>query len=237
MKYFLAAVAVIGLLTASAAKAAIVTAEWTGSLSSGTDQNGLLGVAGANLAGDTFQLTFKFDTTKGVFVKNPGDTLEGGTAYAGEGASPGSAVLTIAGHDIDYDGGYFSYFGVSPASAYCCGGSGSTHAFSALDAVNPSLNSVSINAFKSPQLTNSMTTSYSGNPCVGAVDCGGSFSFGPANGELIFGSLATTSYELSFDGPFVDPLAVPEPAVWGLMLLGFGLAGSELRRRRTQVTA
>jgi hypothetical protein len=145
--------------------------------------------------------------------------------------------LTIASHDIDYDGGYFSYFGVSPASAYCCGGSGSTQAFSALDAVDPSLNSVSISGFKSPQLTNSMTTPYSGNPCIGAVDCGGFFSFGPANGQLVFGSFAPTSYKLSFDGPFVDPLAVPEPAAWGLMVLGFSLAGAGLRRRRTQVAA
>ncbi len=32
-------------------------------------------------------------------------------------------------------------------------------------------------------------------------------------------------------GPQVEIAAIPEPAVWGMMLAGFGLAGSALRRR------
>ncbi len=32
-------------------------------------------------------------------------------------------------------------------------------------------------------------------------------------------------------------LSVPEPAGWGLMLLGFGALGAELRRRRTLIAA
>lgn len=30
--------------------------------------------------------------------------------------------------------------------------------------------------------------------------------------------------------------AVPEPATWGMMIMGFGLAGATLRRRRTAAT-
>lgn len=33
-----------------------------------------------------------------------------------------------------------------------------------------------------------------------------------------------------------DVAAVPEPATWGMMLLGFGLAGTSMRRRRCAVT-
>ena len=32
--------------------------------------------------------------------------------------------------------------------------------------------------------------------------------------------------------PLAGPSAAPEPAAWSLMILGFGLAGSLLRRRR-----
>ena len=30
-------------------------------------------------------------------------------------------------------------------------------------------------------------------------------------------------------------VAVPEPATWALMIMGFGLAGAGLRRRRTAI--
>jgi len=228
MKSAIVALAAVAILIATPASAAIVTSEWTGTLGSGTDQGGLLGVAGADLTGLSFALTFTFDTDRGSFVLDPGHTLEGGVAYPGQGASPGSAVLVISGHQIDFDGGYFSYFGVSQNNG------GATHGFSALNAVNMPLNNVGINASISPQLTNSMTTPYSGNPCVGAANCGGAFIFGPAYGQVIFGSLVPTNYTLSFSGEFTDPLpgAVPEPAAWALMLIGFGALGGIMRRRR-----
>ncbi|MBW8814886.1 MAG: PEP-CTERM sorting domain-containing protein [Caulobacterales bacterium] len=50
--------------------------------------------------------------------------------------------------------------------------------------------------------------------------------------QLLFGALkpnAPTVYDLPF---VVEGRAVPEPAAWALMILGFGLAGAGLRRRR-----
>ena len=38
-------------------------------------------------------------------------------------------------------------------------------------------------------------------------------------------------------GQFVSGATVPEPATWGLMVGGFGLAGVAMRRRRTMVAA
>lgn len=38
--------------------------------------------------------------------------------------------------------------------------------------------------------------------------------------------------------PFVTyTYAVPEPATWGLLLVGFGLAGATLRRRKARIAA
>ena len=62
-------------------------------------------------------------------------------------------------------------------------------------------------------------------------------------GRVVFdtaGGAGITS--ATFSSPFqafeIDELssAVPEPAVWGLMILGFGLIGSQLRARRRKVT-
>lgn len=53
------------------------------------------------------------------------------------------------------------------------------------------------------------------------------FYFGP--GQQAYHDLTSFSFQVS-DSP-VD--AVPEPATWALMLLGFGSLGAALRRRRT----
>jgi hypothetical protein len=47
----------------------------------------------------------------------------------------------------------------------------------------------------------------------------------------------TTNMDGAFQGTVKFNLAggVPEPATWGLMLLGFGLVGGSMRRRRAQV--
>lgn len=52
--------------------------------------------------------------------------------------------------------------------------------------------------------------------------------------------VATTTNEVQTDNFVLDasgPAAVPEPATWALMLSGFGLVGSALRRRRRATLA
>lgn len=71
------------------------------------------------------------------------------------------------------------------------------------------------------------------------VQTNGCFDFaGPAEGLLTttsFGDKTSSGYE----GVQVIASAggVPEPATWALMITGFGMAGSALRRRRTAVAA
>jgi len=59
---------------------------------------------------------------------------------------------------------------------------------------------------------------------------------GLAAGEAYF-TLHTTIYPGGEIAGFFAPAAVPEPATWALALLGFGVAGAALRRRRTAVVA
>jgi hypothetical protein len=75
---------------------------------------------------------------------------------------------------------------------------------------------------------------------------GGSTSWSAHN--LTFSSLAGQTLIFAADGPsdslggYVDNIqlstaAVPEPATWAMMITGFGLAGSMLRRRRMVAAA
>ncbi|QXQ08425.1 PEPxxWA-CTERM sorting domain-containing protein [Sphingosinicellaceae bacterium] len=51
-------------------------------------------------------------------------------------------------------------------------------------------------------------------------------------------SVRFTSTNIAFELDDIGTVAVPEPAVWGTMLFGFGLVGATMRRRRlTSVTA
>jgi hypothetical protein len=53
------------------ASATIVDATFTGTVGGGSiDIQGLFGPAGASLAGDTFVLTFEYDTTKGAYSRS-----------------------------------------------------------------------------------------------------------------------------------------------------------------------
>lgn len=49
-------------------------------------------------------------------------------------------------------------------------------------------------------------------------------------------AIGGTDFQVGNKGQDVGPRAVPEPASWALMLGGFGLVGSALRRRRTAIS-
>ena len=91
--------------------------------------------------------------------------------------------------------------------------------------------------------TDGSTTSYTGGAIVNSptlFDSGsrtdaqtnGVVSYTVASGALISGATFASSGGNSFE---FDNLAaaVPEPAMWGMMILGFGLVGGALRRRPT----
>lgn len=60
------------------------------------------------------------------------------------------------------------------------------------------------------------------------------FSFQTDQGAIVINNVTN----ITFSAAVAADAAVPEPATWGMMLLGFGLAGASMRsrRRRTAVT-
>jgi len=52
----------------------------------------------------------------------------------------------------------------------------------------------------------------------------------------VSGNVVGTSHNGSYVGN-LNVTAVPEPATWAMMLIGFGAIGWQLRRRRSQVLA
>lgn len=62
----------------------------------------------------------------------------------------------------------------------------------------------------------------------------------PGSGELVYeGDLYARDERTAFTlyGEFTEAGAVPEPATWAMMIVGFGLTGGMLRQRRTSIGA
>jgi len=64
-----------------------------------------------------------------------------------------------------------------------------------------------------------------------------SLSFSGASAPLSMLGTRLPNFRLSGSGTFAAVIPVPEPASWGLMLVGFGLAGATLRTVRRQTPA
>ncbi len=115
-----------------------------------------------------------------------------------------------------------------------------------------STSGLAVNWFDANRTNNGGIQSYTVSVAHGAdVFVLGTFSGVPgqfnAKTSSSFATIAGDSYTLSFSGVFTDDrtsfidnvslAVVPEPAAWGLMLVGFGLVGAAARRRKVAVAA
>jgi hypothetical protein len=206
-RMYAAAAALSALVLAGSASATVVTATFTGTVLSGTDDANLFG--GGDLSGLGFKSVYTFDTSIGL-----GDEVP---AYApGEGRIGSSGFIT--GESLTINGlTHSENFTSHNEVVYDPFGFADVFygAYGPVFATQHLNNSLSYGGFHSFTETGSGT----------AANQGSSFAF-------LGGSLATTGQLDTQRVTLAGPGAVPEPASWALMLLGFGTMGAMLRHRQ-----
>lgn len=175
-----------------------------------------------------------------AYITNPVNlqTFEG---FANGQTPPGASFLgnvkvrtgSVPGQYLDVDN--------NPNNKYLAIGSGTyTVAFAAAQVFSFSLGSLDRYNSLTLKFSDNTSRSYTGAGIVGLSDPGGSSNFFPIiggrvtfdmrGGAGIVGAVFGST-QAAFE---IDDLvtAAPEPATWGMMILGFGLAGAQLRSRR-----
>lgn len=202
------------LLGGSAASASKYLVSFSGVMASGTD-SGLFGAPG-DLTGKSFVASYRIDTSN-AFHDNPGVS---DTIY------PAPATLTIDGVSF-----VLPTHALLGSFANTSAGGLDFWVESVVDANPLDIEYISNTAF-SPWFQPNFN--FGAGAIISATGGGNLYvhrcccpSCGPNFVEI------QTSGVFSTDKVTITP--VPEPATWGLMIVGFGLAGATLRRRRAIV--
>ena len=225
-------------LLAAPAQAALVQLTWDGMTVAGSDKIGLFGAPTSNFQSTAYRVTYVFDTQVSYTANttNGSQDVTGGTFFNTFRPSPlVSASILVNGVTLAIGGSYYGqYFSQS--------GQGSSGIQAEADP-DPALDQGS---YPSPYTANLFQRvfrlgNFYGLPFdqpatyafTAADNPGGNFGFAyrDAQGNILnntgFG-LTPTQLVISTPGGGGGG-AVPEPATWGMMILGFGLAGSMLR--------
>jgi len=166
---------------------------------------------GQNIIGDPYTATFTYDTSAGV------TTLYGGPEYYNAQAlTAGSGTFTIGGHTYIVQNGYH---GEEFQSDYIRSTGGVTMELcSVVSCYAGDYFELGTTAPIDPNLDSSLTLT--SGQIVGGI--GNVVLSGPNDGEL-YGDYSVNSLTIT---------AVPEPATWAVMLVGFGGIGAAMRRSR-----
>ena len=227
-----AAAAVVAISTAGAASATVGVATYTGKVTANGNNTSAPGAFGA-VGGDTFTAVFDFDTSLGYDRLEPGfeEVTYGGTS---NGFTPPitSATLTIGGVTLSFgaqkyaNAQIFNHAPIDDEILFGVTGADNSQLFLWFATAPGTMGH--------DDFSQSFSVGPSGPDAPGGVPndnwLGNSGFFHLGNGESV--TLAADHLTVDIQGG-----AVPEPATWGLMLLGFGGAGALLRRRRAQFAA
>lgn len=207
-----AAAAVAGLLAFSA-QASILTVTFNGTVSSGNDTTNLFGMSGGSLVGQSYNLVYTLDS--GIMnVGGTGGTDPGSYHDLSKGGNQPTITATMTINSIaqTFASTYYTaetrQLGSNPYQSFQIAlyTSNSNYIFQSIYAPN---------VYSSLDPTSDINFVGAGN---------GSFNVGGEMLGLQSTSLTQTSAAAS---------AVPEPATWGMMLIGFGAIGASLRGRRS----
>ncbi|MEK7511169.1 MAG: PEPxxWA-CTERM sorting domain-containing protein [Patescibacteria group bacterium] len=215
-KLLVSALAAAALAASVPASAAIMVMTYTGVIETGNDHIGFYGVPGADLAGLRFKTIFTIDTSVNRFQPDVLSDSVVGPSYP-EATSTDNPFLSAT---VVVNGGTpFALMLFDTSYAYV--DPGSLIHESGLSAEHPWFFSVS-----DPGISN-LDVPFSIAGSLGS----GSLTFYDGLGNSAFDFVGRVTQASSV----VQGGAVPEPATWALMILGFGSAGAMLRRRRAIV--
>lgn len=226
-KFFCPLLLLAGGLTVQPASAATILITYTGTVNSGMDTTGVFGAAATDLTGKAFTSVYTLNyPTFGVADINGSNSHEtyGGALF--NNASPLSAQITINGVTKSlsgaFSGDHFLQTFPNPVSSISD------------QAITDGQNIIS-NLIQSPvngvvnSLNFSVPVSYnvkSGDYAAGGFYLSHLSDFYQV--EDATGNFNTLSVNVESVG------AVPEPATWALLLMGFGMVGATLRIRRRE---
>jgi len=244
------ALGVTTILAASAAPAsAAVTYVFKGAITGGYDETGVFGLAGLQLdgLGLTFTATIvRNDVAGAMYDSGPGYSSVGGF----RDKSPLQATIDVNGKTFEF-GSYLGQQGQDEDPDGCGPGCSTEQFVFNAQAYHDIVDPISgVTTFLNNGLLLGGTGVYT--DFLPSPDYHTLGSLTGADGVDFFGELFLESYKLDAAGGrtaysrgvatlkpisltvsgFDPPAAVPEPASWALMILGFGSAGAMLRRRR-----
>ena len=225
------AAAAAALLTALPAAAIVKVATYTGTIGSGTDASGLFTAPGTDLAGYSYVARYTYDRALGAYQVTDGATYDfsfGGTVYGPGVSSPTiSAAITINGVTKSIAG---TFYGNAQTSNYNAVVHEGDYYFD--DGVTTRLSYI----FNTDTLNAAASLDQNWGP-VAQSGTGGGFMYVSVY-EYATGSLLEYAFaSLNADGTYSVGNAVPEPSTWALMIAGFGLVGTAVRRRKALAAA
>ena len=208
-----AAIAVAAVIGGSPASAVVLIATYTGTVQGGGDWDGEFGTRYADLTGRTYTATYTYDTSLGRdYVGSYFEELVNEFPY---GTPILDSTLTIGTGTVHVTGeGYGHVFSANNNGNFACVG-----------------NAASGNSrFLSSNLcTNTAPTTL---PISFSSGLSGPYASGDSYYQSPTGNNPVRFYADFVTIRAVTEAAVPEPATWSLMLMGFGGLGAVLRRRR-----
>ena len=195
----------------ASADAAMFHAVYKGTITDGSDADNLFGLSGQNIVdmGLTADITY---LTSIPGTRTLGDMSDEvfSTDFANSVIS--SVVLTIGSKSFSFNPTYY-------ADVYTSRGF--------LDVYALDLNGTNLQTYFFPDQDGptNLETAFSG---TGSGDTGG--------GATQYSAFLSGSDIIDFNTTSVSVAAVPEPAAWGMMILGFAVLGGMMRYRRRKTT-
>lgn len=220
-----ASVTAAGLLAAMPAAAAVKIATYSGIVGAGFDQTGIFAAPGSDLTGYSWVATFAYDTTLAGDRDTDGvnyDYSYGGLSYGSPGMSPIiSASITINGVTRSVAGTY-------AGSLYTTTSSYVQHFAQdySYDGITETSNYIYTYHYPAGA-PGSLDQNFGPVAAVGGYGYASWYAYDSSTSTYINNTYAYLGSDAVYSVG-----AVPEPANWAMMIAGFGLVGTALRRRR-----